>query len=139
MSISLKPSQKDDWDTILELRNEFYSMFYKQTSPISQKEHYGYMENQMSNPNFHHWMILYNNEIAGYARILDNDVGIMIKKEYQNKGIATKALAQIEILAKKMGLKKLVALVKIENEESKKIFLANDYKLKMYWYEKDLS
>ena len=139
MSISLKPCEKTDWDTILEFRNEFYPMFYKQTSQISQKEHYEYMEKQMSNPDFHHWMILNDNEIAGYTRILDNDVGIMIKKEHQNKGIATKALSQVEILAKELGLKKLIALVKAENEESKKIFLTNDYSLKLYWYEKDIS
>jgi len=35
-------------------------------------------------------------------------------------------------------MKKLVGRVMIDNEKSKKIFLNNEYDLKMYWYEKKL-
>jgi len=74
----------------------------------------------------------------GYIRVLDNDVSIMIEKKYHGKGLGTIALTFLEKEAKKLGMKKLVGRVMIDNEKSKKIFLNNEYDLKMYWYEKKL-
>ncbi|MCV0430375.1 GNAT family N-acetyltransferase [Nitrosopumilus sp.] len=139
MNIELVPVKRENWDIILELRNEFFQMFYKQTKPIQKDEHYAYLTENEKNQNFHHWMIKFNKKTVGYVRILNEDVGIMIKKEYQSKGIATKALELVEKEAKKESIKKLIALVKIENEESKKIFEKNNFKMKMFWYEKDIS
>ncbi len=128
------PVKYEDWDTIMDLRNTFYTMFYKQTKPILKQEHYEYLKNNKKNPNFHHWMIQVDKQIVGYVRILQEDVGIMIKKEFHGKGIATKALELVENEAKKHGIMKLIALVKTENEESKKIFEKNNFQMKMYWY-----
>ena len=138
LTIELRKAENKDWDLILELRNEFYPNFYKQDKPISKGEHYQYMEKQELNPQFNQWMIEDNNKIVGYIRIFDNDIGVIVKKEYQNKGIASQALKLAEKKAQKLGISKLVALVKIENEGSKKIFMKNDYKLKMYWLEKKI-
>lgn len=129
----------DDWDTILDLRNAFYKMFYKQTKPISENEHYEYLKNHENDLNFHHWMIKNDEHVVGYIRILKEDVGIMIKKEWHGKGIATNALKLAEKEAKKLGIKKLIALVKLENLESKKIFEKNNFSMKMFWYEKEIS
>ena len=139
MDTELRAVEKEDWDFILNLRNEFYPNFYKQTKPITKEEHYRYLEKQKSDTNFHHWMIGYQQQTVGYVRIIDSDAGIMINKEFQNKGIAIKALELVEQKAKDLGIEKLIALVKINNESSSKIFLKNNYKLKMYWYEKDIT
>ena len=139
MDLILREVKKDDWDYILELRNDFYSNFYQQKKPLTKPEHYDFMEKQKSNSNFHQWIIEYKNRMVGYVRILGQDVGIMINKEYQNQGIASESLKQLEKKAQQLGIPKLIAMVKIENESSKKIFLKNDYKLKMYWLEKELS
>ena len=138
MNLKLKNPQKEDWDLILELRNEFFSQFYKQTKPIEKTEHYKYLEKQESNSKFHHWIIKYENNRVGYVRVLDNDIGIVIKKEFQNKGIASEALRLAEKEAHQLGITKLVALVKVGNESSKNIFTKNNYELKMYWYEKKI-
>lgn len=138
MNIRLIDVQKNDWDFILDLRNQFFQFFYKQTTPITKDEHYLYLGKQEKNPNFHHWMITCDDEKVGYIRILNNDVGIMIRKDYQNKGIASQALALIEKEAKKFGIKKLIALIKVGNESSKNIFLKNKYEFKMYWLEKNI-
>ena len=138
MDISLRYVTRNDWDMILSLRNEFYEFFYEQKKPLEQNEHYEYMEKQLSNPKFHQWIIMSSNEDVGYARILNNDIGIMVNKKFQNKGIASEALQLVENEAKKLGIKKLIALVKVNNESSKKIFLKNDYVLKMHWLEKQL-
>jgi RimJ/RimL family protein N-acetyltransferase len=96
------------------------------------------MENQTKNNNFHQWIITHNNEDAGYVRLLDSDVSIMVDKEYQNKGIASVALSLLEKEAKTLGIKKLVALVAPENKSSEKIFRKNNYTLKLNLFEKDL-
>ena len=136
--IQLTDVTKSDWNFILELRNSFFDNFYNQDKPIEKKEHYEYLENQNKNSTFFHWIIESNNEKIGYVRILDNDIGIMIKKDFHNKGIATIALQLAEEKAKSLGIDKLIALVKIDNESSKKIFENNDFKLHMYWYEKEI-
>lgn len=137
--IILTDIKKSDWDFILELRNNFFENFYSQKQPIEISEHYEYLEKQSHNPNFHHWIIQLNDEKIGYVRILDNDVGIMVKKDFHNKGIASQALQLLEEKAKSLGIKKLKALVKIENESSKKIFETNNFKLQLYWYEKEIN
>lgn len=139
MDIILRDVERKDWDFILELRNDFYSNFYQQNKPLTKTEHYEYLEKQKSNPQFHHWIVEYQNQMAGYVRIHSQDVGIMVKKEYQNKGIASESLKQLEKKAHHLGIHKLVAMVKVENESSKTIFLKNNYKLKMYWLEKEIA
>lgn len=139
MNIILKKAERKDWDFILELRNDFYSNFSEQKKPLTKEEHYEYMEKQKLNPQFHHWIIEYQKENTGYVRILGQDVGIMVKKEFHNKGIASEGLKLIEKKAKELNISKLVAMVKIKNETSKNIFLKNNYKLTMYKFEKELS
>jgi len=138
LQITLRKVQKNDWDFILELRNKFYHFFYKQKKPIPKKEHYEYMEKQRQKSNFHQWIIMYDKKEAGYVRILDNDVGIMVDDKFQNKGIASKALNLAENEAAKLGIKKLIALIAVDNDSSKKIFEKNNYLLKQFWYEKDI-
>jgi len=136
--IQLIEATKSDWSFILELRNGFYENFYKQTKPIELDEHTNYLESQLRNPKFHHWIIEYDDKKIGYIRILDDDVGIMLKNEFQNKGLATKALKLVEEKAKSLGITKLIAKVKVENESSKRIFENNNFKLQMahqHWHQ----
>ena len=138
MEISFINANKSHWDFILNLRNEDFSNFYHQENPLTKEVHYNYLSTQETNPNFHHWIIVYQSQNIGYVRIKDNDVGIMIKKEYQNQGFATLALKLVEEKARELGLKKLIALVKPANIGSKKIFLKNDFQEKLHWLEKDI-
>jgi RimJ/RimL family protein N-acetyltransferase len=137
--VSLRQITKKDWDFILQLRNrpEFRKGFYDQHT-ITKKEHYKYLQKQKTNPNFVNWIICYGKNDVGYVRILDNDVSIMISKEYNSKGIGTKALRLVEREARRLGMKKLVGRIMIHNKASQRIFVKNSYKLLMYWYEKQL-
>jgi len=137
MDIKLRKCTKDDWDFILQLRNEFYkNSFYKQNKLLSKNEHYNYMETQSKNPGFHQWISLLDDNIVGYIRILDSDVNIMVSKEFHGKGIGVIMLKLLEIEAKKLNIKKLIGIVRTDNYSSKKIFEKNDYELKMHWFEK---
>ena len=138
-NITLRNVEKNDWDFILQLRNSVYRFFQKQKKPLEKSEHYEYMEKQKSNPNFHQWIIILNQNDVGYVRILDQDVGIMIKEEFQNKGIATKSLSLVEKKAVELGIPKLIALIHKDNESSKKIFENNGYELSRFWLEKQIS
>ena len=139
MDIQLQNVTKDDWDYILKLRNSTYVQLQMYTKhKITKSEHYEYLKKQKRNQNFVNWMICLDSKNVGYVRVLDNDVSIMIEKKYHGKGIGTTTILLLEKEAKKFGIKKLVGRVMIDNEKSKQIFLNNDYKLKMYWYEKKL-
>lgn len=139
MDISLRSVLKNDWDYILTLRNnkKFRNNFNTQHK-ISKKEHYDYLQNQTPNPNFFNWIICYGKNDAGYVRILDNDVSIIIDEKFHNMNIGSTSLQLLEIKAKSLGLTKLVGRVMCENKSSKKIFQKNNYELKMYWFEKTI-
>lgn len=140
MEISLRKVEKSDWDYILNLRNleKFRDNFY-QKHTISKSEHYQYLTKQEANPNFLNWIISVDKKNAGYLRILDSDVSIIVDEAFHNMGVGTQALKIMEKEAKKLGIKKLIGKVMIHNKESEKIFQKNNYKLLMYWYEKDLT
>jgi len=140
MEISLRKVEEKDWDFILNLRNkkEFKKYFHNQEN-IIKKDHYEYLNKQKNNSNFFNWIICDNSNDVGYVRILDNDISIMIKPSYHGKGIGTDVIKLVEIEAKKLGIKYLIGKMMIFNKKSEKIFANNGFKLKMYWYEKDIS
>ena len=139
--IELRKVMEKDWNFILNLRNEFYTnSFYEQKKLIQKTEHYEYMIKQTTNPNFHQWIAIQskNPSPIGYIRILDQDVNIMVEKKFQTKGIGTVMLNLVEKEARGLGIKKLKAKVLIGNDSSKKIFEKNNYKLKIYLFEKEI-
>ena len=139
MEINLKKCTKDNWDFILSLRNDFYkNSLYIQVKPLTKTEHYEYMKKQSKNTNFHQWITIMDEKIVGYIRILDNAVNIMVSKEYHGKGIGSMMLKLLEIEAKKLGITKIISLIRVDNNASKKIFENNDYNLKLNWFEKQL-
>jgi len=139
LKISLRKVKKTDWDYIMKLRNESYENFYLQEKPLTKKEHYAYLKKQKTNSKFFNWIILKNEKEVGYVRLLNNDVSIIVDKKFQDKNIGTNTLKLLEEEAKKIGLKKLIALILTKNKTSKKIFEKNQYKLKQWWMEKEIN
>jgi len=139
MKIILKSVERQDWDFIYDLRTNPSSKnnFYTKKS-FSKEEHYSYLSKREQSSNFFHWMIVSENQNIGYIRIFDNDISIMVSKQYQNKGIGSQALELVEKEAKLLGMNKLVGRVMLNNKSSKKIFEKHGYKILMYWLEKDI-
>jgi RimJ/RimL family protein N-acetyltransferase len=128
--------KRDDWGFILELRNSFFNKFHKQNSPIKLKEHEKYMKLQIKNKKFQQWIIIDHESDIGYIRILEEDVSILLKKEFQGKGVGTKVLRKLE---KQSRLpKKLIGEIKANNISSIKTFEKAGYKLKTLVFEKNL-
>ena len=94
------------------------------------------MNKQAKNPNFHQWMAVSGETIVGYIRILDAEINLMVAKDFQNKGVGSVMLSLLENEARKMGIHKLIGLVRSDNTSSKKIFEKNNYQLKLYRFEK---
>ncbi len=139
MEIKLKEVCKEDWDYILQLRNSFFKDdFLEQQKVLTKKEHYEYMEKQKSNTNFYQWVSFDGEKNVGYIRLLEDDVSVIVDQKFQNKGIGTIMLALMEKEAKKIGLKKIKALVRKNNFSSEKIFLKNNYQLKILMFEKEI-
>ncbi|MDC0240883.1 GNAT family N-acetyltransferase [Candidatus Nitrosopelagicus sp.] len=139
MEIKLRQVSKEDWDYILELRNNFFKDdFIEQKKILTKKEHYEYMKNQKSNTNFHQWISSDGKNNVGYIRLLKDDVSIIVDQKFQNKGIGTKMLELMEKEARKIGLKKIKALVRKNNFSSEKIFLKNNYNVTTLMFEKEI-
>jgi len=139
MEIKLKEVCKEDWDYILQLRNSFFKDdFLEQQKVLTKKEHYEYMEKQKSNTTFYQWISFDGKKNVGYIRLLEDDVSVIVDQKFQNKGIGTIMLALMEKEAKKIGLKKIKALVRKNNFSSEKIFLKNNYQLKILMFEKEI-
>tara|TARA_B100000586_G_C19836489_1_gene312733 strand:+ start:24 stop:443 length:420 start_codon:yes stop_codon:yes gene_type:complete len=139
MEIKLREVCKEDWDYILQLRNSFFKDdFLEQQKVLTKKEHYEYMEKQKSNTNFYQWVSFDGEKNVGYIRLLEDDVSVIVDQKFQNKGIGTIMLALMEKEAKKIGLKKIKALVRKNNFSSEKIFLKNNYQLKILTFEKEI-
>jgi len=139
MKIILRDVKKSDWDYILKLRNEkSYRKNFEHQHTITSEEHYNFLNQQEKNLGFFNQIICHDDKDVGYIRILDEDVSIIVDKQFQNKGIGVKALSLIESKAKDIGIKKLVARIAIHNQTSRKIFEDNKYELKMYRYEKNI-
>jgi RimJ/RimL family protein N-acetyltransferase len=140
--VNLRKATKNDWDFILLFRNNKkinINFYTKNENEIKKQDHYDYLRKQEKNKNFLHWIISFNDLDVGYVRILKNDVSIMLDEKCQGNGIGTLALKELEKEAKSHGIKKLVGRIMIHNEQSRKIFEKNNYKLLMYWLEKDIS
>jgi ribosomal protein S18 acetylase RimI-like enzyme len=70
---------------------------------------------------------LYNNEPAGFAGSLDNDIRVCVHPDYQGKGIGKSLI--IELMKR---FPDSFAKVKIENEASRKLFESCGFEIK-YW------
>tara|TARA_B100000029_G_scaffold250436_1_gene247443 strand:+ start:3667 stop:4089 length:423 start_codon:yes stop_codon:yes gene_type:complete len=139
MEIKLREVREEDWDYILELRNHFFKDdFVEQQNVLTKKEHYDYMEKQKFNTDFHQWISTDGEKNVGYIRLLEDDVSIMVDQKFQNEGIGTIMLRLMEKEAKKIGIKKIKALVRKNNFSSEKIFLKNNYQLKTLMFEKEI-
>ena len=113
--VSLRHVTRDDWRFILSLRNQnSVRTTCHDTSKINYSDHVIYMESLGKNSNVYHWIVTFDEMDVGYIKIIDLELGSSIKDGYQGMGIGTKAYSLVFKEAKKLGLSKLTASVKID-------------------------
>ena len=133
MNVEIKPVEKKDWEFILQLRNqEDVRLACHDTSIIDGKTHFEYMQKMKTNPNFFQWMITYNQKNVGYIKIVNLEFGSMLLNDYRGKKIGKQAYALVFEEAKKLGLTKLTAQVKINRETSL------EFEMKTGWIKKEI-
>lgn len=75
------------------------------------------------------YYIEFNNTLVGDVSIFnDNEIAIVISKEFQNQHIGRKCINQMILLAKSKGIKELKATIFSFNTQSKKMFEAAGFK-----------
>ena len=111
MYIKLRMAHENDWDFILKLRNQFYNIaFFDQKKLITKNEHFEYMQKQIKNSDFFHWIASSEKIDVGYIRILDEDVSIMVEEKFHNKGVGTIMLKLLENEARSFKIKKMTRI-----------------------------
>jgi L-amino acid N-acyltransferase YncA len=85
-----------------------------------------------SNTTDHHWIVISDNKDVGYIKIVNNDLGSNLLSEYKRKGIGSAAYKLVFEEAKKIGLTKLTAQVKINRETSL------EFEMKTGWIKKEI-
>ena len=133
MSVEIKPAEKKDWEFILQLRNQKdVRLACHDTSIIDNKTHIEYMQKMETNSNFFHWLVTYNQKNVGDIKIVNLEFGSMLLNDYRGKKIGKQAYALVFEEAKKIGLTKLTAQVKINRETSL------EFEMKTGWIKKEI-
>ena len=133
MNVKIRPVEKKDWKFILHLRNlEDIRLAFHDSSIINDETHLKYMQKMEANPNFFQWIITYNKKDVGYIKIDGLVFGSMLLNEYRGKGIGKQAYALVFNEAKKLGLTKLTAQVKMDRETS------IEFEMKTGWIKKEI-
>ena len=133
MNVELRPVEKKDWEFILHLRNqEEVRLASHDTSIIDDETHLKYMQEMTADKKKIHWIITYNKKDVGYIKIGDLEFGSMLLNDYRGKGIGKQAYALVFKEAKKLGLTKITAQVKINRETSL------EFEMKTGWVKKGI-
>ena len=133
MNVELRRVEKKDWGFILHLRNqEEVRLASHDTSIIGDETHLKYMQEMTADRKIFHWIITYNKKDVGYIKIGDLEFGSMLLNDYRGRGIGKLAYALVFKEAKKLGLTKLTAQVKMDRETS------IEFEMKTGWIKKEI-
>lgn len=129
--IKLKPVTKSDLRFLYQHLKERDSR-----ANISHKKMPTYAEHVkfiMSRPYSKWYIIIYKNKKVGTIYLTkQNEIGIFLEKEIQDRGIGQKTL---ELLMQKNPRKRYLANVSPKNKKSIRFFIRNGFKLIQYTYE----
>ncbi len=129
MDIILKPVKPTDWKFILMIRNQDdVRKACHDTSTIDFETHKKYMKKIEDDPNSHQWIVEYDGENVGHTKIVEEEFGYMIKDGFRGKGIGTQIYYKIFEKAKKLGIKKICAEIKINQPIPLKVALKVGFK-----------
>jgi len=115
--VKLRSVKKEDWELILEIRNDkTVRNACHDTSIISFEQHVKYMEKINDDSNSYQWIVTCDEKDVGHAKIIGEEFGYMISEQYRNRGIGTKIYELVFKEAKKHGIKRLHDTIKIDQQ-----------------------
>ena len=77
-----------------------------------------------------YWVCLHRGKFAGYIGVIDNDIRVAVKPEYQKRGVGLFMVKRI-----RQKFPEASAKIKLENVPSRKLFLKAGYKIKYFLLE----
>lgn len=115
MNIQIRNISDEDWDFIRKIRNQKSSReAFHDTTIASKEKHKAYMIKLRDNSNAFQWIVEYEGKSVGYIKIVNGDLGSFLLDGFKGKGVGTNAYNLVFEEAKKLGLKKIKATVKID-------------------------
>ena len=116
--IEFREVYDDDWSFLVEIRNESHEL-HGDTSIFTKKEYKKYIENQLNQDNKNrHWIILYENQKMGHAKIINQVIGYIFSPEFRGKGLLKFVFEKFEKEAEKLGYSTMLGRVKVSHPVS---------------------
>ncbi|MBA3750500.1 MAG: GNAT family N-acetyltransferase [Nitrosopumilus sp.] len=120
MNVEIRSVTSDDWQFILDIRNEKEVRDASLNDEIISKEtHQKYMKKlEERTTNVYQRIILYNKQTVGYVKVVDEEISYMIMKEFRGKGIGSQFFVIVFKELKELGITKIRASIRIDNVSS---------------------
>jgi RimJ/RimL family protein N-acetyltransferase len=128
VNVSLRPVHREDWQFILDIRNEEeVRLACHDTSVIDFQAHKQYMERLEKDPYSYQWIITCDSYDIGHTKIIAEEFGYMIRAGFRGKGVGTTFHKLVFEEAKKLGIKRLKDTIRIANKPSLKLALKTGF------------
>ena len=119
----------DDWDFLVQIRNESHE-FHGNTSIFTKQKYKKYIENQLSqDENNRHWVIMYENQRMGHAKIINQVIGYVFTPEFRGQGLLKFVFKKFEKEVAKLGYSSMLGRVKVTHPVSLWQCLKNGWKM----------
>ena len=144
MKFNLRPVEKEDYEKILEWRNDPDVRFNSLTQHIiSIDGHIEYWDEFLKNMMNFAFIVVHNNKDIGVLKLQNinkttYEIDIFISKSYRNKGFGPQILMIAKEKAVQKGIKKLIAKIKYDNKASKKAFEKVGFSPNLIYYEAEV-
>ena len=144
MTLTLRSVKKEDYETILEWRNDYDVRINSLTQHIiSIDEHTKYWNDFLNNETNFAFIAIYDHNDIGVLKLKNMEkaiyeIDIFLSKNYRNRGLGSQILKIAKKVALKKGIIKLVAKIKYDNEASKKVFETVGFSPKLIYYEAEV-
>ena len=129
--ITLRKVEEKDWDFLVQIRNEpVVRNACKNTSYFTKDEYKKYINEQLKQNSFNrHWIILYDGEIAGHTKVINQQFGYIIDKKFRNKGLAKEIMDRVFEKVKAMGISKVYDIIKVNQPIPLWLAIKNGFKM----------
>jgi len=129
--VKLREIKEADWDFLVKIRNEPEVREASiNTSYFTKEEYIKYITNQLKqSENNRHWILMFENEMIGHTKIINQQFGYIIKKEYRNRGLAKEVMRLVFEESKKLGIKKIYYITKVTQPISLWVSIKNGFQM----------
>jgi len=144
MTLTLRPVEKNDYETILKWRNDPDVRINSLTQHIiSIDDHIEYWNDFLKNKTNFAFIAIYGNNEMGVLKLKKMEktiyeIDVFLSKDYRNRGLGSQVLKIAKEISIQKGIKKLVAKIKYDNEASKKAFENVGFSPKLIYYETEV-